>query len=120
MSAARTPPQRWLWLLRPPCPDVTEPEGRQHVDHALLGTPIAYADLYQQICRCGLRVFDKDIEISVFTEYAAVEQFVFGIQTSAMTVGIYQIDIGTCVLRVLIEVFHVRVGGRAVQVVIIF
>src|SRR5215472_2147948 len=37
-----------------------------------------------------------------------------------MPVGIYQIHIGVCTLRVLVEVFHVRVSGGAVQVVIIF
>src|SRR6516162_996576 len=76
--STRRIPQRWFRFLRPPCPEIAEPEGRQHVDHAFLRRSVAYADLYQQIRRRGLRVFDKDIEIPVFIEDTGVEQFVFG------------------------------------------
>src|SRR6516225_560394 len=113
-------PHRWFRLLRPPCPDVAEPEGRQHVDHALLGPPVAYADLYQQIRRCGLRILHEDIEIPVFIEYAGVEQFVFGIRLTASSVRIYQIQVRICILRILIEVFRVRMRRGAIQVEIIF
>ena len=87
---------------------------------ALIGPPIAYADLYQQICWGGFRILDEDIEIPVFIEYSGVEQFVFGIQTSAMPVGVYQIHIGIFILWILIEVLHIRVSRRAVQIMIIF
>src|SRR5262245_12732986 len=109
-----------FWLLRPPCPEIAEPEGRQDVDHALVGPPIAYADLDQQVGRRGLCVFVKDVEIPVFIKYACLDQFVFGIRTTAMPVGLYKMHIGILLLRLLIEILHVRVSWRAVQIVVIF
>src|SRR5271166_243928 len=37
-----------------------------------------------------------------------------------MPVSVYQIHIGIYTLRILIEVLHIRVSGRAVQIMIIF
>jgi hypothetical protein len=113
-------PHRRFRLLGPPGPDIAKPEGRQHVDHAFLGPPVVYADLYQQIRGRGLRVFHKDVEIPIFIEYAGVEQFVLGIGLAATPVGVYQIRIRICALRILIEIPHIRVGRRAVQVIIVF
>src|SRR5271166_34135 len=66
--------QRWFRLIRPPGPDVAEPERRQHVDHALVRPPIAYAGLDQDVCGCGLGVFDEHVEIPVLVKYAGVHQ----------------------------------------------
>ena len=52
-------------------------------------------------------------------EYAGVEQFVFGIQAAATSVGIDEIDVGECILRIFIEIFHVGVRRRAVEVEIV-
>ena len=90
------------------------------MDHGLVGPSVAYADLYQQIGRCGLCVLHEYVKIAVFVEYAAVDQLEFGIGPSAMSVGVYQIQIRICILRILIEILHIRMGRRTVQVVIIF
>ena len=90
------------------------------MDHGLVGPSVAYADLYQPIGRCGLCVLHEYVKIAVFVEYAAVDQLEFGIGPSAMSVGVYQIQIRIRILRIFIKILHIRVSGRAVQVVIIF
>src|SRR5215831_14741133 len=49
VTALRVVPQRWFRLLRPPGPEVAEPQGRQHVDLSLSASAIGYAD--QQVRR---------------------------------------------------------------------
>ena len=90
------------------------------MDHGLVGPSVAYADLYQPIGRCGLCVLHEYVKIAVFVEYAAVDQLEFGIGPSARSVGVYQIQIRIFILRILIEILHIRMGRRTVQVVIIF
>ena len=78
--------ERRLCLLRPPHPKIAEPEGRQQVDHALIGSPIAYADLDQHIGRRDLCVLHEYVEIAVFVEYAGIDQFVFGVHPAAVSI----------------------------------
>ena len=54
------------------------------MDYALFRTPIAYADLDQQVVRRTLSIFDKYIEVPVFIEDAGVEQLVFGLASAAL------------------------------------
>src|SRR6516225_7014525 len=118
-AALRGVPQRWFRLLRPPGPEIAEPQGRQYVDLSLGGPAVGYADFDQQIGRRGLCVFDEYVEIPVFIEYAGVEQFVFGIRLTAAPVRIYQIQVRKFILWIFIQISHVRMGGGAVAVVVI-
>src|SRR5215469_16810688 len=43
----------------------------------------------------------------------------FGIHTTAMSVGVYQIHIRIRILWIFVEILHIRVGRRTVQVIII-
>ena len=68
----------------------------------------------------GLRVLDEHVEISVVVEYAGIEQLVFQVVAAAPPVRLDQIAVRICVLRVFIEILHVRVGRRAVEVKVVF
>ena len=85
-----------------------------------LGPPIATADLDQDVGRRRFRVFDEHIEITVIIEDAGIEQFVFPIVAAAPPVRFDQIAVGICVLRIFVEVLHVRVGRRAVEIEVVF
>jgi uncharacterized membrane protein len=72
-----------------------------------------------KIDRCRLCIFHEYVEIPVFIEYAGVDQFVFGIAAGPTSVGVYQIEVGICILRILVKILHVRVRRSVVQVIII-
>ena len=76
-------------------------------------------DADQHVFRARLRVFHEHVEISVFGEDAGVEQLVFGLVARASPVGLYQVRIGILALRILVEVLHVRVRRRAVDVEVV-
>src|SRR5215472_8748271 len=111
--------QRWFRLLRPPGPEVAEPQGRQYVDLGLGGPTIGYADLDQHVCRRGFCVRDEYVKISVFIEDTGVEQFVFGICLTAAPVGLYQIQIRIFILGIFVQILHIRVARGAVEVIVI-
>jgi len=71
-----------------------------------------------QVGRVGLGVLHEDVEIAVVVEDACVEQLVFGVVDAAPTV-LDQLPVGVLPLRVLVEVLHVRVRRRVVEVEVI-
>ena len=77
------------------------------MDHGLIGPPIAYADLDQDVGRRCLRIFHEDVEIPVTVEYAGVEQFVLGILAATTPIRLYQVKVRKFLLRILIEILHV-------------
>ena len=76
-------------------------------------------DLDQQVFRSILGVFDKDVEIAILIENTGIEQFVFHLLAVAPGVGLDQIFVWIGGLRVLVQVLHVRVGWRAVEVEVV-
>src|SRR5215831_19814750 len=58
-AVLRGVPQRWFRLLRPPGPEVAEPQGRQYMDLSVSESAIGYADLDQHVCRRGFCVLDE-------------------------------------------------------------
>ncbi len=103
-------------LLRP---GVAEPQRRQHVQRRRIGAAVGDADLHQQVVRRGLSVFDEDVEVAAAVEHAGVQQFVLGLMPAARAVGAHDVVVGIGRLRVLVQVLHVRVRGRAVEVEVV-
>ncbi len=85
-----------------------------------LPSAIADGDLNQQILGRFFRIFDEHVEVAVVVEHAGVEQFVFEFIAPAAAAGVDKIGIGKRRLRILVQVFHVRVRGRAVEIEIVF
>ena len=77
-------------------------------------------DLNQHMFRRLLGVLDEHVEITVVVKYARVEQFVFEFVASALAIRVDKLRVGKRRLRILVQIFHVRVGRRAVQVEIVF
>ena len=67
----------------------------------------------------GLGVLDEDVEVAVVVEDAGVEQLVLHLVAGAPAVRLHQIGVGIGRLRVLVEVLHVRVRRRAVEVEVV-
>src|SRR5262245_34520796 len=78
------------------------------------------ADLNQDVLRRLLGVFHKDIEVTVRIENSGVDQFVFGFLSASSSIGFDQFVIGIGRLRVLVEILHVGVRRRAIEIEVIF
>ena len=103
-----------------PRPLVAKPERRQNVQFGLLRAAIVDADLDQNVFRRLFGILDEHVEVAILIEYARVEQFVFEFIASAAAARLDKIAIGECRLRILVEVLHVRMGRRAVEIEVIF
>ena len=77
-------------------------------------------DLNQHVLRRRLGVFHEDIEIAVLVKHPRVEQLVFRLAAAAAAVRRDQIAIREGRLGILVEVLHVRVGRRRVEVEVVF
>ena len=81
---------------------------------------IVDADLNQDVLGRFLRVFHEHIEIPVLVKDAGVEQFVLGLLPAPTAIGHDQLIIGIGRLRILVQILHVGVRRRAVEVEVIF
>jgi hypothetical protein len=61
-----------------------------------------------------------DVEIAVPIENARVQYFVFGLLPGPLAVFLPELFVREGLLRVLVQVFHVEMGGHIVEVVIEF
>src|SRR6185503_14865072 len=83
-------------------------------------TAVRDGDLYENILGRVFRVFDEHVEIAAFVEYARIEQLVFEVVTAPTGVRLRQIIIGKRRLRVLVEIFHIRMGRRRIEIEVVF
>jgi hypothetical protein len=77
-------------------------------------------DLQKDVFGRFFRHLEKHIEIPVVIKYAGVDQFVFPFGPRALVIRENQFVIGICDLRVLVQILHVRVGGSAIEVEVVF
>ncbi|MER5689761.1 hypothetical protein [Streptomyces sp. NPDC002205] len=77
------------------------------------------SDLDQQVLGAGLGVLDAHVEVAVFVEGSRGQQLVLEVPAAPGPVGGHQIVVRERLLRVLVEVLHVPVGGRRVEVEVV-
>ena len=102
-----------------PGPGVPEPEGGEHMEGRRRRTPVCHADLDQQVLGIGLGVLHKHVEVPVLVEHARIEKLVLQLLPCPAPVCRHQVIVGEGGLGVLVEVFHVRMGRRAVEVEVV-
>ena len=86
------------------------------MQHRGVWASIPSRDFHQDVARLALRVLDEDIEISVLSEYAGIEQFVFWLVAAAARIFANQSGIGKRALGVLVEHLQIGMRRRRVQV----
>ena len=111
--------QRRFRCTWPPGPGVAKPQAGQEMDGDRIRPAINHADLNKQVFSSVLAIFYEDIEIAVFVEDTRVQQFVLHIVTTATLVRLDQIVVGVLRLWILVQVFHVRVCGCAVEIKVV-
>ena len=67
----------------------------------------------------ALRVLHEDVEIAVVLEHAGVEELVLHVVTAPPPIRLHQVGVRIRRLRVLVEVLHVRVRRRAIEVEVV-
>ena len=103
-----------------PGPLVAEPERRQDVHLGRFGAAIVDRDLNQDVFRGRLGILDEDVEVAILVEHAGIDQFVLHFLPAAAAAGLDKIGVRECRLRILVEVLHVRMRRRAVEVEVVF
>ena len=111
--------QRGLGLVVAPGPGVAEPERRQDAKPGRLRPAVVHGDANENVLRALLRVLHEHVEVPIVVEGARVEQLVLELLPRSPAVRLDQVPVGILPLRVLVEVLHVRVGGRAVDVEVV-
>src|SRR5262249_12529876 len=76
-------------------------------------------DLDEDVLGRFLRILDENIEVAILIEDAGVEQLIFEFIAIAAAAGIDEVAIGIGSLRILVEVLHVRMGWRAVEIKVV-
>ncbi len=101
-----------------PRPGVAEGNGRQNRNRRVFRPPIMHRHAHHEVFLIGLGVFDVDVEVLVVVEDSCVGNLVF--QFGFATPGVFLPDflVREQILRVLVQHLHVRVRGRAVEVVV--
>ena len=102
-----------------PGPLVAEPERRQDVQLGRFGAAVVDGDLDQDVLGRLLGILDEHVEVAILVEDAGVEQFVLEFAAAAAAAGLDEIGVGKGRLRILVEVLHVRMGRRAVEVEVV-
>ncbi len=83
-------------------------------------SPVDCRDPHEDVFRTVFGVLDEDVEVSVVIENAGIEQFVFKLVPGTAAVRLRQVGVGIGRLRILVEILHVRVGRRAVEIEVVF
>ena len=106
-------------VLVSPRPGVPEPQRRQEVQPGGLGAPVVDRHPDQDVVRTRLGVFHEHVEVAVVVEDPRVDQLVLEVLPRAPPIRLHEVTVGELPLRVLVEVLHVRVGRRRVDVEVV-
>ena len=77
-------------------------------------------DANENILVVGFGVFDENVEVAIFAEDAGVEEFEFWLRATAALIFFHQPSVRKFSLRILIQILHVTMRWRGVEIKIIF
>ena len=111
--------QRGLDATGHPRPGIAVPQGRQQVQPCGLRSPVVHGESNEDVFGRGFRVLDAHVEVAIIVEHPGVDELIFAILAGPLLIGRDEVRIGVGTLRVLVEVLHVRVRRRAVQIEVV-
>jgi hypothetical protein len=89
------------------------------VNGSLLRTTVAHLNAHADVFRAGFGVLDKHVKVALSVEDARVHEFVLCLRGAALAALLDELLIGIGSLRILVEVLHVRMRWRGIEVEII-
>src|SRR5262249_33914280 len=84
-----------------------------------LRAAIVYGNADQQIFRRLFRILHKNVKVAVLVEDPGIEKFIFKLLPRATFVRFHQIQVREFALGILVEVLHVGVRGRTVDIEVV-
>jgi hypothetical protein len=102
-----------------PGPGVPEPQRRKDLEACRLLSAVVDGHADQEVLRALLRIFEEDVEVAVVVEDPGVEELVFEFLPRPLPVRVQEVPVGELALRVFVEVLHVRMGRRGVDVEVV-
>src|SRR4030095_366 len=111
--------ERRLSIIIAKRPSVAKPQCRQDTQPGRFRPPVVHGDTDKHVFWSLLGVFDKNVKVAVVVKYAGVEQLVLELFPRAPPGSLNEVPVGILALRVLVEVLHVRVRRRAVEVKVV-
>ena len=102
-----------------PGPNISKPKRRKQIERSRLGPAIENRYSNQDVFRFLLGVFHKHIEIAIIFKDASIDQLVLKLVPRSFPVVFYQVVVWECSLRIFVEIFHVGVRWRAVQIEVV-
>ena len=118
-DARRRFAQRRLAIVLAPRPGIAKPQGRQDPQPGRFRPAVVDGDADEHVFRTLLGVLHEHVEVPVLIENAGVEEFVLEVFPRSSAVGLDQVPVGKLALRVLVQILHVRVRRRAVDVEVV-
>src|SRR5215831_4196255 len=106
-------------MLIAPDPGIAEPERGQYMQGRCFWTAIRRSKTNEYILWIDFGILDCDIEVAIFRKNTRVDQFVFRLTSPSAAILGHQIGIWEGALWILVERFHVRMGGSAVKKVVV-
>ena len=116
-------PATWCSRGRSACalpgPLVAEPQRRQDMQLGRFRAAIVDGDLDQDVLGGRLGILDEHVKVAILIEHAGIDQLVLEVLPAPAPVGLDQVGVRVGCLRILVEVLHVRMGRRTVEVEVI-
>ena len=84
-----------------------------------VGPAVLDGDLNEDVFRRRLGVLDEHVEVAVLIEHAGIEQLVFQVPAPSLLVRPNEVLVRVGSVRILVQVLHVRVRGRGVDVEVV-
>ena len=84
-----------------------------------LGAAIVDRELDEDVLRRFLGVLNEHVEVTVLVEDPGIDQLIFELVLSSAPVRFHEVGIRERRLGILVQVLHVRVRGRAIQVEVV-
>ena len=119
-AASSVKPNLGLLIVFFPIPTVVEPEQGQHSYRCLLSSAIGYVDVNGDVLLVVLGISNMNVEVFIVVENSRVEYFIFWILPGSLHVHLAQFVIGEFVLRIFVQVFHVVMRRKIVEVIVEF
>src|SRR4030095_12364075 len=82
-------------------------------------TTIAHGDLDQDVFSGSFRVFHENVEVAILVKYSGIEQLVLEVRAASLAVRFNQLLIRVGFLRIFVEVLHVGMRGRRIEIEVI-
>src|SRR5215831_3478335 len=106
-------------IIALPAPGIAEPERWEHMNWRCFRATVTDADADEYVFCLDLGVLNHHIEIAPLVEDTGVDQLILHEEFAPPAVLLDQLTVRVFRLRILIEILHVGMGRRVVQVVVV-